>query len=149
VAIIADKPLFDDVKNGVTFSGEAGLALAQELSRVGVQDTQCYLTTLWSHAYPSKDEWCERDYHERRAMELLKDRKVILMLGTEVLDLFTGYNADTATGTIVKSKHLKKATIIAGPSVATINRMPIGEYRLALELFAEHYRKVMYPKGEK
>lgn len=137
VVVISDAPLFDDVKNGVLYSGAYGEALKNEMSKMGIQPSGTHMMTLWKHG---QDKECTYD-HATEALKILKDAKLILMLGSECLSTYTGYTAMEVSGTIVKSKMIK-GTIVAGPSITTLGKTPIGELKLALELFAEQRRKL-------
>jgi len=65
------------------------------------------------------------------------------MLGSECLQVFTGYAVGDVSGTMVRPMILPKTCkIVAGPSITTLGRTPIGELRLALNLFAEQRRKL-------
>jgi uracil-DNA glycosylase len=138
VIILSDAPGYEDVKNGQAYSGQYGEALKTELGKVGIQPSSCHMMTLWLHS-PSKD--CDLEWHIQKAMPFLMKAKLILMLGSECLSTFTGFSAMEVSGTIVKSK-LLKAKIVAGPSVAALAKTPIGELRLALELFANQRRMI-------
>jgi hypothetical protein len=96
------------------------------------------MLTLWQHA-PKKE--CDLEWHVQQVLPMLRKAKLILMLGSESLSTFTGFSAMEVSGTIVKSNILK-ATIVAGPSIAALGKTPVGELRLAIELFAEQRRKI-------
>ena len=139
VVVISDYPLFDDVRNGLVYSGTYGEALRQEMGKAGIQAQACKMITMWQHA---PDEECDAQWHINQALEDMMDAKLILMLGTECLQAYSFGTANEYSGTIVKSKFLKKAVIVAGPSYAAIGKTPLGELRLALELFAKQRRKL-------
>jgi uracil-DNA glycosylase len=139
IAIISDAPSFDDVKNGQAYTGQYGMALQNEMNRAGIQPSQCRMMTLWSH---SQSDECEDELHHVRALKDLTGAKLVLMLGKECLEVFTGYAIGDVSGTIVKSKLLPKAIVVAGPSMSTLGNSPLGELRLALEVFAEQRRRI-------
>lgn len=139
VVVISDAPSFDDVKNGQAYTGQYGMALQHEMNKAGIQPSQCRMITLWSH---NQSEDCDPDFHYMRAEQSMASAKLILMLGKECLEVFTGYAVGDVSGTIVKSKLLPKAIVVAGPSLSTLGNSPLGELRLALELFAEQRRQI-------
>lgn len=139
IVILSDAPGFEDVKNGQAYSGQYGEALKTEMGKVGIQPSRCYMLTLWQHG-ASKE--CDLEWHVQAVLPILLKAKLILMLGSESLTTFTNYTAMEVSGTIVKSKILKKPTIVAGPNINALGKTPIGELRLALEVFAEQRRKI-------
>jgi len=139
VIILSDAPGYEDVKNGQAYSSQYGEGLKTELGKVGIQASACHMMTLWQHA-PNKE--CDINWHIDRILPTLLKAKLILMLGSESLGAFTGFSAMEVSGTIVKSKILKKAIIVAGPSIAALGKTPIGELRLALDKFTEQRRNI-------
>jgi len=136
VMVVAEAPLFDDVKNGVAFSGNYGEALKTEMGKVGIQASGCRMLTMYKHVY---DEECLFD-HENTTLKELMGAKLILMLGSYCLSTYADCTLSEYSGTIVRSKFLRKSIVVAGPSIAAIGKTPLGELRLALELFAEQRR---------
>ena len=139
VVVISDSPGFDDIRNGQAYAGQYGMALRTELGKTGIQPEGISMVTLWQHG--ADHENCDIEWHIQKVMPLLMQANLILMLGKEVIETFTGYAVGDVSGTIIKSKILKKATIVAGPGIATIGKTPIGELRLSLSLFAEERQR--------
>lgn len=139
IAVVSDVPGFEDVKNGVVYSGTYGEALKLELGKAGIQAAGIRMLTMWKHGI---DKECDIDWHATTTLEDLKGVKLVLMLGTECLSTYTGYTASEISGTIVKSKMLPKVIVVAGPSISTLGKTPIGELRLAINKFAEQRRKI-------
>lgn len=137
--VLIDEPLYDDIRNGVLLSGVYGDGLKTELAKLGVSSPTLYITSLWKHG---QNKECDFRWHVNATLPHLLEMKLILMLGSHSLTEFTGHTAMEVSGTIVKSVILKKQVIVAGPSISAMGKTPIGELRMALELFAEQRRKL-------
>lgn len=138
VAVVSDYPGFEELKFKQAFSGAYGISFRNELSAEGIQPESLFMFAALPHM-PAKD--CTYDW-QTAALKLLQDRKLIFMLGTQTLSAFTGYTASECSGTIVYSAMLKKSIIVAGPSIASLGKSPLGELRLAISKFAEQRRKL-------
>ncbi len=139
VVILGDYPSFDDVKNGMAFTGPGGMALRQELAKAGVQPEGVFMTLLYPHNMGKTSE-CVEDW-ETNAMGFLRKKKLILLLGKAV-PVFTQFTAEQVSGIKVPSALLKGSIVVAGPGITTALKSPIGELRRACEVFAEERRKV-------
>lgn len=139
VAVVSDAPGFEEVRSGRAFTGAYAEAFKHELMKAGIQPESLYLFTALPHT-PAKD--CEFDWQTATLASILGYRKLVLMLGNGVITAFTGRAISECSGTIVKSSMLSDVTIVAGPSMATLGKTPIGELRLAINLFAEQRRKL-------
>lgn len=141
IMVIADKPGFEDLKNGQCFSSEYGQALQIELSKVGIQPQNILMFNLWMHS-TAKGDTCPPEVHYTNALKTMSKAKLVLMLGSESLTYFCDTTEMISCGTIVKSVYLPKTVIVAGPNIAALGKTPIGELKLALELFAKERRKI-------
>ena len=138
VAVMSDYPAFDDVKNGLAFTGDGGMALRNELGKAGIQPESLAMYMLYPHNMRNRD--CVEDW-ETYAIQMLLGKKLVLLLGKAV-PVFTPYTAEKITGITTTSPLLKRTTIVCGPSLSTIMSSPIGEMRMACEVFADERRKI-------
>lgn len=89
------------------------------------------------------------DWSISEVIRVAKDKKIILMMGAEVVRTFIRYGVSEVSGLICKSDLLPKVpTIIPAPNPDKIMNQPIGEMRNALKVFAqqikiyEEYQKI-------
>lgn len=123
--------------------------LAKELGMVGVQMNTLSLTNLYMHI-PSKSKKTKEAKADAQACldfsisEVIKEaegKKIILLMGAEVIRLFTGYSASSVYGLRCKSELLPNVSvIIPAPNSDKLMVMPIGEMRNALKVFAEEIK---------
>ena len=74
---------------------------------------------------------------------LAEGKRIILMMGAEVVRTFTGYGVSDVSGLICKSDLLPVTNapiIIPAPNPDNIMKQPIGELRNALNVFAEQIK---------
>lgn len=138
VAVVSDYPGFEEVRNGRAFTGAYGEAFRHELMKAGIQPESLFMFAALAHM-PAKD--CEHDW-QTPTLKLLRNRKLIFMLGTQTLTAYAGMTTSECSGTIVKSSMLPDSIIVAGPSITTLGKMPLGELRLSIAKFAEQRRKL-------
>lgn len=132
--------------------------LAKELGLVGVQMNTLCLTNLYMHV-PDKGKRTKEakesaqaclDYSISQIVEEAKGKKIVLLMGAEVIRTFTGYPASSVYGLKCKSEFLPDVpVIIPAPNPDKLMLQPIGELRNALRVFAEEikiyneYSKIM------
>lgn len=141
VLIVSEFPGEYETEQGRPFvpQAPAGRVLHAELYRVGVSIDALRLTNVWLHAPDEKD--CRFSWHLYQAEQECKDRRIILVLGSTASIALLGVNVMSVSGTLVKSKKWPKTKMIVGPNPATCLHGPVGEFRLAIELFKKEYDK--------
>ncbi len=137
ILLVGTAPDWKDIKNGVPFSGDAGNVIKEELQRAAIIPGRCRMTNLWLHAKNPKD--CEIDFHVTSLFKELSGKKFVLIMGTDVLNLFLPNDTISDwTGLEIKSIDLPKgAQAIAMYNPSTALSDTLGETRFAIENFAE------------
>lgn len=139
--IVSEFPGEFELEQGRPFvpQAPAGRVLHAELYRVGISIDDLRLTNVWLHAPDETD--CRLSWHLYQAEQECKDRRIILVLGSTASIALLDVNVMSVSGTIVKSKKWPKTKVIVGPNPATCLHGPVGEFRLAIELFKKEYEK--------
>jgi len=126
----------------------ASYYLQREFGSVGLALNSFNLTALYLHQAPkgkgkeavTRYQNCV-NYSMAEVIKVARGKKLIFMMGAEVIKMFTGYNASDVYGLKVKSDLLPDAAvIIPAPNSDKIMNQPIGEMRLALKVFAAEVR---------
>jgi hypothetical protein len=123
--------------------------LAKELGMVGLNINTMCLTNFYMHIPPKGGRTkegkaivagCEQ-FSIDEFIKVAKDMKIILMMGASTIKTFTGYNASDVYSLLCKSELLPNVpVIIPAPNIDKIMKMPIGELRLSLKVFAEQIK---------
>ena len=123
--------------------------LNRELGSLGLQLSQFNLTSLYMHQLPKAKKTKEDkailqgciDFSIAEVGKLAQGKKIVLLMGSETVKLFTGYNASEVYGLTVKSELLPDVpVIIPAPNPEKLMNQPIGEMRIALKSLAEQIR---------
>jgi len=123
--------------------------LGREFGIVGLQLVSFSLSCLFMHQLPKGGRSKEgkevvQGCVEHSVNELVKvaqDKKIILMMGAELVKTFTGYNTSDVYGLLCKSELLPNVpVIIPAPNSDKLMNSPIGEMRLALKVLAEQIK---------
>lgn len=121
----------------------------KELGMVGLNLQIFNLTTFYSHILPKNKRTKEEkevlqkclDWSISEVIRIAKDKKIILMMGAEVVKTFIGYSVSEVSGLVCTSDLLPNVpVIIPAPNPDKIMNQPIGEMRNALKVFAEQIK---------
>lgn len=140
ILVIGEFPNDEDIKKGIPFASSSGTVLRQELGYFGVdlQSTRrCY---LWIHT-PNKNKSCF-DYGLNLCIQNAKDKKIILLLGSEPVKLFTGEKVTDVNGLQVQSNYFSAPIIMACIHPSSVFNSPVGELRFALKNFANKVKEL-------
>jgi uracil-DNA glycosylase family 4 len=135
ILIIGDKPGQQEVKEAKPFVGATGGVLRAELSRVGVDMGKIRITNLWLHE-PNKKQEC-LDYGAQKAIEESKNKKVILLIGSDTCKYFCDCSVEGWNGLLVESAWFPNAKVMASVQPAIAFHSGLGEVRFALKNFAD------------
>lgn len=123
--------------------------LMKELGLTGLNLQIMSLSALWLHKPPTGKKTKEAredfqkclDYSISELIKAAKGKKVILLMGAELVRTFTGYGVSDVSGLVCKSELLPEANIvIPAPNPDKLMSQPIGELRYALKTFAEQIK---------
>lgn len=122
--------------------------LIKELGMVGLNVQVMSLAAFWSHSPPkAKGKEAKASFQEcldwaiSEAIRVSRDKKVILMMGAEITRTFIGHGVSEVAGLVCKSDLLPEVPVIVpAPNPDNIMKVPIGELRNALKVFAEQIR---------
>lgn len=123
--------------------------LMKELGMVGINFQQLSLTALWMHHPPKIGRTKESkvafqaclDYSISQVIKAAEGKQLVMLLGAEVVRTFTGYGVSEVSGLKCKSDLLPNVpVVIPAHNPDNIMKMPIGELRNALKVFAEEMK---------
>jgi len=117
--------------------------LNKELGIVGLQLPMFSLSCLFMHPLPKGGRTKEGkeivrgcvDYSISEVVRVAKDKKIILMMGAELIKTFVGHNASDVYGLVCKSELLPNVPVIVpAPNSDKLMSQPIGELRNSLKV---------------
>jgi uracil-DNA glycosylase len=124
----------------------AGDILKDELNRVGVSLNSVLLTNLWLHQQEWKTEVigkkkrqveaCPLSWHLDQLAKMFENRTHVLLMGSSSTEALLGVKVNVVSGLQVKVPGFRKVHFWVSPNPALVMAQPIGEFRLALERFA-------------
>lgn len=123
--------------------------LMKELGIAGLSMQIMSLSALWLHTPPRAGKTKEGkvefqkclDWSISEVIRVAKDKKIVLLMGAEVVRTFIGKGVSDVSSLICKSDLLPSVpVIIPAPNPDNIMKQPIGELRLALKVFAEQVK---------
>lgn len=144
--LVGGTPGDDELDELLPWVGKAGEVLQNELSRAGIAWGTVRVTNLWLHRVPGKKvdtfDRC-REFCLGELMKELVGRKAVLLMGTEVVNLFTGFGSSLVSSMRVQCADLPGAELV----VASVNptealKDKVGETRLAISNFARWSKKM-------
>lgn len=158
--IIKESPTNNELESGQGFvlSGKnkyghsentTSYYLMKELGMAGVNMQTLSLVNFYNHVLPKNKRTKEeketltqcQDYCLSETIKVAKDMKIILLMGADVVRLFTGYGVNDVMGLVCKSQYLSNVPIIIpAPNSDKIMSMPIGEMRNALAEFSRQIK---------
>ncbi len=118
----------------------AGLILEEEMSRAGVAVGSYRLTNLWLHTPPAKKSDLYLQCYDEGVAAMMKElvgRKAVLLMGTQVVNYFTGFGSSQVSSLIVDAPDITAPLVMAMVNPASALRETLGEVRLAIEHFAQ------------
>lgn len=113
----------------------AGKVLRKELERLGVSLSQFRCLNLWLHE-PNKNENCFQAGYNH-TLDEAKGKKVILLVGSDVVETFTEYKVSDVSGLQVESSILSAPIIYAIVNPALALHRAVGEVRFGIEKFVQ------------
>lgn len=121
--------------------------LNRELGNFGLQLSQFNQTALYMHQLPKKGRTKEDkeilqgciDFSISEVVKLAQGKKIILLMGSETVKVFTGYSASDVYGLNVSpSEYFPEApVIIPAPNPDKLMNQPVGELRISLKSLSE------------
>lgn len=122
--------------------------LMKELGLVGVNMQVMSLGALWMHTPPkSKGKDAKEQFQKclewsiSEVIRLAEGKATILMMGAEITRTFIGHSISDVQGLVCKSDLLPNVPVVVpAPNPDNIMKVPIGELRNALKVFAEQIK---------
>ena len=140
ILIIGEFPGAEEIKKGKPMIGAMGGVLRTELGRVGLDMRQMRLCNLWLHP-KNKNEDCLK-YGKETAIKEARNRKAILLLGSDTVKEFCNEKVSEVSGLKVESPYLSAPLIFACVQPATVFHQGLGSLRLSLEKFAKKVKEL-------
>jgi uracil-DNA glycosylase len=137
VLVISDEPTVEDLQEGKSFMGAYGMILRGELAKHGLDLWQFRRTCLWLHQF-SKDKR-EKEWHYQQALQEAKDKKIILLLGSETTQTFLKHSSTEISGLQLKSDYFGADWVMGTVSPLSVLSGGCGEFKLAIQKFADYY----------
>jgi uracil-DNA glycosylase family 4 len=134
ILVVGEFPGEIEIEKGKPMVGRMGTILKMELGRLGIDLNRLRLCNLWQHI-PNNNEECYKHGMEIVIQEA-KDKKAILLLGSESVKCFTGEKVSDVCGLQLQSNYFSAPIIIACVNPAVVFHGAVGEMRLALKKFS-------------
>lgn len=138
VLIMGEFPGRVEVEQGIPMVGPMGAMLETELHFLGIRMRDLRRCNLWMHEKPEKltpaDQACF-EYSLERAIREASNKRLILLMGSEVVEFFTGKPVMSMSGLLVKSDYFPNTVLVASVNPAIVFHSGVGEMRHALEIF--------------
>ncbi len=140
--IAGSYPGFEEIKQGYAMVGQMSQLLNIELARVGLVYQQFLFTNLWLHQYPAEKEKGREKIIENHNPFFIeefykktKNKKAILIAGSECVRTLTGHKVEDVTGLDVRDLLIVplKVPVIASVNPASAFHSVIGEVRISLQ----------------
>lgn len=137
ILLVAEYPGDEEIKAGIPMVGPMSNILRTELGVLGVDFKSFRRMNVWFHPSNKKKECFE--YGVQQVIKEAKDKRVILLMGDEVVKYFTGKQVTKVCGLQVKSDYLSCPHIFCciNPAQLFHRGHGVGELRLALQKFVE------------
>ena len=116
-----------------------GKILKKELEQVGASLQDFALGYLWQHE-PNKNEECFTSGYEH-ALEIAKGKKAILLVGADVVEVFTTFKVSDVSGLQVDSHILSAPIIYAVVNPSLAQHRALGEVRHGITKFVARLEK--------
>lgn len=139
ILLIGEFPGAVEMVTGKPFTGESGKILRKELSILGLDLLQCRVTNVWFHV-PNKNKDCF-EAGKNACLEEAKNKKAILLLGSDTVELFTDYKVSEVSGLQIESTMLSAPIIYACCNPAVAFHGVVGELKFGLTNFVDRLKE--------
>jgi len=134
ILLAGEFPGYEEMREGIPFTGKTGDVLRIELAKVGISFETCRMTNLWMH---EKNDKCNQDYHIKKFMEEADGRAFILLMGSDTSKSLFGMDIMRLSGLVVRSHMFPSSLIVFSPNPAIAFHGRAGEMQLAFRRFGE------------
>lgn len=138
VLLIEEFPGSEEIIKGRPFIGRTGTIIRNELIRAGYQLSAFRIMNLWRHP-PNKNEQCF-ELGVKECLKEAKNKKLVVLIGSETVKYFTGKNVSEWNGLLVTSPMLSCDKILAVVQPATVFHSSVGEMKYSMQRLV-HYLK--------
>jgi len=145
--VIAYMPGIEEYEGKIAFSSANAVILRNEMARHGVDLFTFRRTYIWRHLPPEKGRTKidkgnfqqEFDAQMRYLSLELINRSVVLLLGTDVTEIFLDKSATEISGIPMKSTELSAPLVMGTLDPSAIEGNSWGEFALGIEKFCIAY----------
>lgn len=148
ILLVGEFPGVEEVRRGMPWCGNAGHVLAVELAKQGIQMERCKLTNLWRHEVPQDkaSREIEFPYHFELLFEELKKVKAVLLMGSELAELFFDKKITYINGADMISEKLPRNIEVSiaafNPAMCLQREAVVGDFRFAVQRFAQAVKEI-------
>ena len=123
--------------------------LQKEMGLVGLNFNTFSKSALFLHIPPVGKKTKEQkevsrgclEYSIETVISLAKDKKIVMLMGADVVRIFTGHGVSETSGLVTKSSLLPNVPVIVpAPNPDNVMFTPIGELRFALKTLSEQIK---------
>jgi len=144
ILLIGEHPDKLEMQQGRPFASSkwqpsAGKILRKELALLGVDLLQLRMMNLWLHE-PNKNDNCFKAGVDV-CLDEAKGKDAILLIGSDTVSYFTGYNVSEVNGLQVESPMLSCPIIYAAVNPAVAFHKGLGEVRFGITSFIKRLEK--------
>lgn len=138
ILLVGEFPGHEEIRQGLCFVGQTGAILKAELAKIGIQFSAVRATNLWQH-YKDEDA-CDIEWHKEKMFNEFKNKKYILLMGSDVSTLLFNKGVMELSGLKMKHPLFPNIVFVVSPNPAILMHGPIGEFRLALNNFKKEMK---------
>lgn len=148
VLLVGESPEAGEVARGIPLVGRTGTILRQQLAHLGYDLSSFGVCNLWQHEPPSAKNKINPDcitHGKKVVIEEAKDKKLILLIGSEVANHFLEKNVSELNGLIVNeflSVPLSAPVVMALYNPSICFHGVLGEVILGLKNFIREVEKL-------
>lgn len=139
ILIVGEFPTNEDMAQGRAFVGQYGKILRSELAMRGMDISQMRLTCLWLHN-PSRNS-AEKEWHVNQLMKEVIDKQAVLLLGSEVTNLFLKHSWTDISGIPMKSDMLSAELVMGTRNPLDVITGTSGEFSMGIAKFCRELKK--------
>jgi uracil-DNA glycosylase len=139
IILAGEFPGMEEINKGVAFVGRTGEILKAEMIRAGIAPKDVCLTNLWLHdpdrlknGKPNNNTPCY-SHLTNIFLKKIANRKLVLLMGSDFGWLYGG---DTIGNSGLEVEY-DDMMFMVSPNPAIVMHSCVGEFRLALEKFAQ------------
>ena len=140
VLFIGEYPGNEEIIKGRPFIGRTGTIIRNELIHAGYQFGQYRVMNLWRH--PPNDNLKCFEIGVKQCLEEAKNRKLIVLIGSETVKYFTNKKVSEWNGLLVKSSMLNCDKILAMVQPATAFHSSIGEMKFSMQRLIHYLQEL-------